>query len=104
LAGSLEVAIKLFPLYLKENARAKKRFVRELIFLAKLKNDHIIQLYEPVVTEDFIAFSMEPVRGATLRKIISQGISPEKSKSITYQLLIGLECIHRKGLIRRVLK
>lgn len=47
---------------------------------------------------------MELVRGATLREIISQGISPEKSKSITYQLLIGLEYIHRKRLIPRVLK
>jgi eukaryotic-like serine/threonine-protein kinase len=96
-----DVAIKVLPAALANDADYMARFQREAQVLAALNHPNIAAIYG---LEDY-AIVMELVEGATLAERISQGaLPPEEALPIARQIAEALEAAHEKGIVHRDLK
>jgi serine/threonine protein kinase len=96
-----DVAIKVLPAALSNDADYLARFQREARVLASLNHPNIAGIY---VLEDH-AIVMELVEGPTLADRISQGPLPLKEAlPIARQIAEALEAAHEEGIIHRDLK
>src|SRR5215472_5897197 len=96
-----EVAVKILPEALAQDADRLTRFAREAQVLASLNHPNIAAIYG--VEER--ALVMELVEGITLAERIAQGpISVEDALPILDQLIEALEYAHEKNVIHRDLK
>ena len=96
-----EVAVKVLPEAVTEDADRMARFGREAHVLATLNHPHIAAIYG---VEDR-AIVMELVEGATLAERITRGpISVEEALQLARQIGEALEAAHDKGVIHRDLK
>lgn len=104
--GSLEVAIKVFPQWVREDPVAAKRIERELKILSRLRHDHIVQFYSAISNESLTGYVMELAHGETLASYINRNTSIpfDEIVFIAKQILSGLDCIHSRGLMHRDLK
>ena len=100
-----EVAIKVLPEHLAQNAEALRRFEREAKTLAALSHSNILTIYD-VGTEQGVSFVvMELLEGETLRsRIARSALSWEKALQIAIPVAEGLAAAHSKGVIHRDLK
>jgi serine/threonine protein kinase/Tol biopolymer transport system component len=100
-----EVALKVLPESVAQDADRLARFRREAQTLAALNHPHIAQIHglEDGATP---AIVMELVEGATLDELIrSKGSLPiDDAVSIARQLAEALETAHEQGVIHRDLK
>src|SRR6266545_4803728 len=89
-----EVAIKVLPEKLAQDAAALARFEREAKAVAALSHPNILGIYD-LGREDGIAYAaMELLRGETLRERLEDGL----------QIAHGLAAAHEKGIVHRDLK
>jgi serine/threonine-protein kinase len=96
-----EVAIKILPDALAQDADRLARFEREAKVLASLNHPNIATIHG--VEER--ALVMELVEGPTLADRIAQGAIPlDEALSITKQIADALAYAHEKGIIHRDLK
>jgi Tol biopolymer transport system component len=96
-----DVAIKILPEVLAQDADRMARFAREAQVLASLNHPNIAAIYG--VEER--ALVMELVPGPTLAERIAQGAIPvEEALAIAGQIAEALEYAHEKGVIHRDLK
>src|SRR5215472_17585138 len=96
-----DVAIKVLPAALANDADYMARFQREAQVLASLNHPNIAAIYG---LEDH-AIVMELVEGPTLADRIAQGpVSIEEALPIAKQIAEALEAAHEKGVIHRDLK
>ena len=96
-----DVAIKVLPSALSNDADYMARFQREAQVLASLNHPNIAAIYG---LEDH-AIVMELVEGPTLADRIAQGpVSIEEALPIAKQIAEALEAAHEKGVIHRDLK
>ena len=96
-----DVAIKVLPAALADDADYMARFQREAQVLASLNHPNIAAIYG---FEDH-AIVMELVEGPTLADRIAQGPLPlEEALPIAKQIAEALEAAHEKGIIHRDLK
>jgi serine/threonine-protein kinase len=96
-----DVAIKILPESLAQDADRLARFTREAQVLAALNHPNIAAIYG--VEER--ALVMELVPGATLAERIGQGPLPvEEALAIARQIAEALEYAHERGIIHRDLK
>ena len=100
-----EVAVKVLPEHLAENAEVLRRFEREAKTLAALSHPNILTIHD-VGTEQSISFVvMELLEGETLRARIAQSaLSWEKALQLAIPVAEGLAAAHSKGVIHRDLK
>src|SRR6185436_7016716 len=100
-----DVAIKVLPESLNNDAERIARFAREAQILASLNHPNIAHIYGFEERDGASALVMEFVDGETLADRIRRGPIPiDESLAITRQILAALECAHAHGIIHRDLK
>jgi eukaryotic-like serine/threonine-protein kinase len=100
-----DVAVKVLPERLADNAQALARFEREARVVAALSHPNILAIHD-VGREGPTAYAvMELVEGATLREELRGGpLSPRASAEYAAQAAHGLAAAHEKGVVHRDLK
>ncbi len=100
-----DVAIKVLPEQLAQDAERLSRFEREARLLAQLNHTNIATLHGLEESEDRKFLVMELVEGETLAERIRQGPIPwNEALPLFMQIAEGLEAAHEKGIIHRDLK
>ena len=100
-----DVAIKVLPSHLAEDAAALARFEREGKAIAALSHPNILGIFD-VGSEGGIAYAVtELLEGETLRARLADGALPVR-KAVDYaaQIAQGLAAAHDKGITHRDLK
>jgi len=100
-----EVAIKILPLNVRDDLRARDRLLEEARSASQLNHSHICTIYE-VNQEDSIAFiAMEYVAGRSLSAIIPpDGLPGEQVIHYGAQIADALAHAHQRRIIHRDLK
>src|SRR3984957_20521201 len=100
-----DVAVKILPSHLSENAAGKQRFDREARTISSLNHSNICTLYD-VGHQDGIDFLvMEYLEGETLADRLRKGPLPiEQVFRYGIDICDGLEKAHRSGVVHRDLK
>jgi serine/threonine protein kinase/predicted Zn-dependent protease len=98
------VAIKL--LHRRNDADALRRFQQEAQLLVKLRDDHVVRVFEHGEAEGRPYLVMEQLTGGSLRRRIDDtGAVPlEEAVRLLVQCLQGLAACHQMGVIHRDLK
>jgi serine/threonine protein kinase len=100
-----EVALKVLPEGLTQDAERLARFEREAKLLASLNHPNIAQIYGLETSGGSPALVMELVEGPTLAdRLAGGGLSIDESLSIARQIAEALEEAHEKGIVHRDLK
>jgi len=100
-----EVAIKVLPEDVAQDAERLARFEREARVLASLNHGNIATLYGFEVEGETQFIVMELVEGETLADRITKGPIPlDQAIPLFLQIAVGLEAAHEKGIIHRDLK
>ena len=100
-----EVAIKVLPASLANDADALARFEREAHAVAALNHPNILSIHD-FGTHDGIAYVVtELLEGETLRARLEAGALPQRrAVEIAIQIARGLAAAHEKGIVHRDLK
>jgi Tol biopolymer transport system component len=100
-----DVALKVLPQALAQDAERLERFEREAQLLAALNHPHIAAIYGVEDSTATKALVLELVEGPTLQDRIAQGALPlEEAVGIARQVAEALEAAHDKGIVHRDLK
>jgi serine/threonine-protein kinase len=100
-----EVAIKVLPAALVENAEQLARFEREAKLLAALNHPNVATIYGVDHVDGVHFLSLELVPGETLSDRIARGPLPViEGVKTAQQIAAGLEAAHRTGIVHRDLK
>jgi serine/threonine-protein kinase len=100
-----DVAIKVLPPSLANDADRLARFQREAEVLASLNHSNIAQIYGLERSEGTTALAMELIEGQTLEDRISQGPIPvDEALRVATQIAAALEAAHERGIVHRDLK
>ena len=100
-----DVAIKVLPEALAQDAERLARFEREARTLASLNHPNIAIVHGLERSQGTIALVMELVEGATLADRIAGGAIPvEDTLPIAKQIAEALEAAHEQGIVHRDLK
>jgi tRNA A-37 threonylcarbamoyl transferase component Bud32 len=100
-----DVAIKVLPPELSDNAKRLVRFQREARILASLQDPNVASIYGLEESEGEHFLVMELVEGEDLAQRLRRGPVPvEEALDVARQLAEGLETAHEKGIVHRDLK
>ncbi|MGH9366223.1 MAG: protein kinase domain-containing protein, partial [Thermoanaerobaculia bacterium] len=100
-----EVAIKVLPEAVAEDAASLARFEREARLLASLNHPGIATLHGLETAEGVRFLVMELVAGETLAFRIARGALPaEEAVPLFLQMAEALEAAHERGIVHRDLK
>ena len=100
-----DVAIKVLPAHLAEDAVALARFEREAKAVAALSHPNILGIFD-VGREGSTAYVVtELLEGETLRERLAAGVLPaRRAAEYAAQMARGLAAAHEKGIVHRDLK
>jgi hypothetical protein len=100
-----DVAIKVLPEAVAEDAERLARFQREAQVLASLNHPHIAAIYGLEKSGNIEALVLELVEGETLADRIAGGPIPvDEALGIARQIAEALEAAHGRGIVHRDLK
>ena len=100
-----EVAIKVLPAHLADDAEALARFEREAKAVAALSHPSILAIFDFGRQGETAFAAMELLEGETLRDRLTQGALPaRKVLDFAVQMAEGLAAAHGKGIVHRDLK
>ncbi len=101
-----EVAYKVLPEALKENAKALENFLREAKSAAQLNHPNIVTVYDAGEQGGQYYIAMEFVDGTTLKEIVRRKgvIKPRGVLHVLAQMCEALEFAHSKGIVHRDIK
>ncbi|MGE3315214.1 MAG: serine/threonine protein kinase [Planctomycetaceae bacterium] len=101
-----QAAVKVLPPSLAREEGFVARFSREIDAMQKLKNPHVVELYESGVDGEMYYYSMEYVDGETLTARLKRVRRIEWRDVIHFSLQIcsALKAAHDAGIIHRDLK
>src|SRR3984957_18788557 len=100
--GEMAVAIKVLHSYIGAAGSALDRFLREAQAASKLRNPHIITIWDTGVTEDGQPyFVMDYLEGNTLGALIKEkgNLEPKRVLSLLHQISEALGEAHRQGIV-----
>ena len=100
-----DVAIKVLPAQLAQDAHALARFYREVRAVAALSHPNILTIYD-IGTDQGVTFAvMELLEGETLGGRLKQGVIEwRKAVEIAAAIADGLASAHAKGITHRDIK
>ena len=100
-----DVAIKVLPPHLSENAEFRQRFEREAKAISQLSHPHVCALYD-VGRQDGVEYLvMELLEGQTLADRLDRGaLALEQTLRVGVEIADALEKAHRRGIVHRDLK
>jgi len=101
------VALKVLPASLARESGFVARFQREVSALEKLKNPHVVELYDSGVDDnDLYYYAMEYIAGTTLADHVRNTgrIEWREAIDIAVQVCSALKAAHDAGVIHRDLK
>jgi len=100
-----EVAIKVLPAGVAQDAERLARFKREAQLLASLNHPNIAAIYGLDEAGDELFLVLELVEGEDLAERLERGaIPPDEALAIAKQIAEALEEAHGKGIVHRDLK
>jgi serine/threonine-protein kinase len=101
-----QVAIKVLAPSLAREEGLVARFMREIDALQKLRNPHVVELYDHGVDGDLHYYTMEYVDGETLTARLrrEKRIPWREVVELSIQICIALKAAHDAGIIHRDLK
>ncbi len=102
-----QVAIKVLVAHAMKVDEMTQRFRREVMAVRNLEHPNTIRIYDfrDNNSDGILYYSMEYVRGRTLKDIIDEGAVPEKrTVHIIRQVLKSLAEAHNHGIVHRDLK
>jgi serine/threonine protein kinase/Tol biopolymer transport system component len=100
-----DVAIKLLPELLADDADRVSRFRREAQILATLNHPHIAAIYALVEDRGVVGLVLELVEGPTLAERLATGpVSIDEALRLACQAAAALEAAHARGIVHRDLK
>src|SRR5262245_8166001 len=100
-----EVAIKILPPGLLDNADRKKRFQREAETISALNHPNILSIFDIGNENGSPYIVSELVDGESLRSMMTRGALPiRKLLDIAVQITDGLAAAHQAGIVHRDLK
>ena len=89
----------------------KKYIENEIMILKKVKHPNIVKLFDVKVKKDYIYLVMEYCNGGSLSEALNNYLnkygapfSEELVRYLMKQILSGVECLHKHGIIHRDLK
>src|SRR5262249_34973800 len=99
-------AVKVLTASLAREAGFVERFNREIDAMRKLRNPHIVELYESGVDGENYYYAMEYVAGETLMSLMrrEKRVPWERAVEISAQICQALKAAHDAGIIHRDLK
>jgi eukaryotic-like serine/threonine-protein kinase len=104
------VALKLVEASGPNSATLLKQLRREASLLAKIRSEHVVQVYAFGTHERACYFAMEYVDGPTLETVLAEHtargrtVASYRAHSILRQLAGGLDRVHAGGIIHRDIK
>jgi len=97
-----DVVVKVLPQGALLDHKARKRFRKEAIALAKLNHPNIATIYDFDTQDETDFLVMEYVAGTTLTEMLRAGALSEKQTcAIGEQAAKALDCAHVTGLVHR---
>src|SRR5881409_486786 len=100
-----DVAVKVLPSHLSENAEARARFEREARVVSGLNHPHICVLHDLGREGEIDYLVMELVEGESLAQRIARGPLPTAEMlRLGAQIADALDRAHRAGVVHRDLK
>ena len=100
-----EVAIKVLPEEVAQNADRLARFEREARVLASLNHPHIVTIYSVEAQDGVRFFTMELVEGGTLAELLVGGpLAVDQCFEHGVAIADALSAAHRRGVTHRDLK
>jgi serine/threonine protein kinase/Tol biopolymer transport system component len=100
-----EVAVKVLPESLSNDADRLRRFEQEARSASALNHPNIVTIYDIGQSSSGSYIAMELVQGSTLRDILADGPLPTKRMLlISAQVADGLSRAHAAGIVHRDLK
>jgi serine/threonine protein kinase len=101
-----QAAVKVLAPSLSREEGLVARFVREIDALRKLKNPHVVELYDQGVDGDMHYYAMEYVEGETLTARLrrEKRIPWREVVDLSIQICVALKAAHDAGIIHRDLK
>ncbi len=100
------VAIKVLRQTYAINPISVQRFEREARAAASVAQGNVVDVYDFGRHGDLLYLVMQFIEGEDLKKLILREgpMPPRRAAGITFQVLAGLEAIHRAGIIHRDIK
>ena len=100
-----DVALKLLPRELVNDADRLRRFEQEARSASALNHPAIVAIYELGQVDGQPYISMELVDGQTVRQLLARGaMPPRRALQIAAQIADGLAKAHEAGIVHRDLK
>ncbi len=100
-----DVAVKVLPAALSENADRLRRFEQEAQAAGALNHPNILVVYDVGTHESAPYVVSELLEGETLRELINDSpLSSRKAIDYATQIAHGLAAAHEKGIVHRDLK
>ena len=101
-----QVALKVLPLELRDNADRLKRFLQEARIASSLSHPNICYLHEIGEAGDISYIAMEYIEGESLARVISTRapLPVDELVSIALQIADALEAASTRGIVHRDIK
>jgi serine/threonine protein kinase/Tfp pilus assembly protein PilF len=100
-----DVALKILPPKLAEDAQRLARFEREARVVAALDHPNVVTLYSVDEADGFHFLTMELVAGRTIGDLITPGgLSLERFLDLAIPMTLAISVAHEKGILHRDLK
>jgi serine/threonine protein kinase len=100
------VALKLMTPEQVTSDTARRRFEREAMSIAQLRNEHIVQIHDYGIDEDSPYIVMELLEGEDLEARLARErqLSPAATLTLLRQIAVGLQAASSAGIVHRDLK
>ena len=103
-----KVAMKIYKKYKLMDPNRRKSVKREIKLMEKMRNQHIIRLYEVIDTSKYVILVMEYIGGGSLHGYLksksNRRLDEKEAKRIFKQIVEGIRYCHNRCITHRDIK